>query len=106
MNYKEKLNAFRVKDADGDLSYTVHIDNAIEVCSELENKYLNLENVYLKSMLVFAEKNKKEIESLKEIIRSAHEIAKRENNQEKTNWEAFAKQCENVLNQKEEQCQA
>lgn len=95
MNYRKKVNSFRIKDIDGDLSHTIHIDNAIEVCAELEN-------VYLKSMLDFAAKKKKEIESLKDIIRSAHEIAKRENSLEKTNWEGFVKQCDNILNQKDE----
>jgi hypothetical protein len=93
MNYEEKLNSLRLSDADGDLSYTIHINSAIKVCAELENEYL-------KSSIDFALKKEKEVEGLKEIIRSAHEIAKRESSLEKTNWEAFAKQCLNILNGK------
>jgi len=87
-NYNEKLNSFRLDDSEGDLGYTVHITEAIEVCTELEIHYL-------KRILDSLEKKNKAINELKDLIRSAHEIATREGKD--TNWEAFKTQCKNVL---------
>lgn len=39
-DYETKIQNSRLEDVDGDLSYTIHINKALEICAELENYYL------------------------------------------------------------------
>lgn len=41
-NYIEEIEEKRIKDIDGDLGHTIHIQSAIEICATIEAKYLVL----------------------------------------------------------------
>ena len=48
-NWRDKIEDSRLKDSDGDLGYTIHINKAKQICEELENYYLKqIKNILLK----------------------------------------------------------